>query len=312
MPKPHMFTRIDINHTENTNHKFYCRVCNFTTHKRYNYDRHCKTNKHIKRVQEDEEIALLGENNCVENKTKERTEPYQCIENGYTASTEANSSIVSREEVNEKNELKEQNNILKSQLTEMKSLVYRMLNSNREIQERISIMAKEPKVLHYQDNRQFNVVNYLNTECRDALNLSDFIDQMEYSITDLLRIPNEGWVVNVQNTFIEQLKAMDHKKRPIHCSDKKRRQFYVKEENIWNKDTDNQYIENALTKVQTRQCKTYLEWRNDYRDQIEHSDQKHDLAMQINVEVCKPSCAGGDKLKHKVLQSMTDLHIRNE
>lgn len=201
------------------------------------------------------------------------------------------------------------------QMSEMKSMFFELIQTNKDLQDKLVAIAKEPKSVtnNYKTNNQFNIMNYLNNECKDAVNLSDFIKQIKYTFNDLLKLTDDGWVANVQETFVKQLRDMDQNQRPIHCSDRKRKKFYVKDEDVWEKDDDNKKVLKAINQFQTKQCNTYIKWKNANRDDIEKSDELHDTALTLHLEVCKPSCDNGVKLKQKVMNSLTEFIInKNE
>jgi len=203
--------------------------------------------------------------------------------------------------------LKEQNEFLQNQLIEMKDIFYKLLDNNKELHETTIMMAKEPRTVN---NNQFNIMNYLNTECKDAINLTEFIDQINYTFKDLIQITDEGWVENVKNTFVKKLKDMEQSKRPIHCSDKKRKTFYVKDNNVWEKDMVKERITQSLNQFHTKQSKVYIKWKDMNKEKVIRSNDLHDKSMYMNIELCKLSCENGEKLKNKIFNSMTELTFR--
>ena len=73
----------------------------------------------------------------------------------------------------------------------------------------------------------------MNEQCKNAMNLTDFINQLNVSLEDLQYSKNNGFIEGVTNIFTKQLKDLKPTERPIHCSDKKRLQFYVKDDDKW-------------------------------------------------------------------------------
>ena len=92
------------------------------------------------------------------------------------------------------------------------------------------------------------------------MNLTDFIQNMNVSLEDLEFSKDNGFVKGVTNIFTKQLQDLDPTQRPIHCSDKKRLQFYVKNTDAWEKDDDNKNINKAIGDVQKKQIKMLYEW----------------------------------------------------
>ena len=103
---------------------------------------------------------------------------------------------------------------------------------------------------------------YLNQECKNAMNLTDFVENVKISIEDLMYTQQHGYVKGISNILAKQLKDMDPKKRPIHCSDKKRMQFYVKEEDKWEKDKEHKKIDKSIAKIKHNQILKIREWED--------------------------------------------------
>ena len=86
------------------------------------------------------------------------------------------------------------------------------------------------------NNNHFNVQVFLNEDCKDALNFSEFIENMKVSFEDLEHQAEVGYINGVSKLFIENLRDLGTHKRPIHCTDKKRKTLYIKENNEWDKE----------------------------------------------------------------------------
>jgi len=89
------------------------------------------------------------------------------------------------------------------------------------------------------------------------MSIQDFLNQVQYSLDDL---KIEGYVDGISNMFAKKLANLDPKERPIHCSDKKRLQFYVKNTNTWEKDSDNENINMAIDNIQKKRIKLLCLW----------------------------------------------------
>ena len=188
-------------------------------------------------------------------------------------------------------------------MAEMKELFKDMLMQNNEIMSKSLDIAKEPKTVN---NTQFNVMNYLNTECKDAMNLSDFINQFTFSLQDLEMLGTQGYQKTMEQTFVKELRDMEKTKRPIHCSDKKRKSFYIKENDIWEKDNNNIKLVIGIKKLARKHFNTINVWRHNNIDWLDN-DVKHDFFNRSVIEVGK--C---DKTKetNKVLCNLSDLSIK--
>ena len=96
------------------------------------------------------------------------------------------------------------------------------------------------------NNTQFNLQVFLNTDCKDAINLSDFVKTLKITLQDLEFTKTNGIVEGVSSIIVNNLKGMDVHKRPIHCTDLKRETMYVKNDE-WIKDDMHEHINKLFT-----------------------------------------------------------------
>jgi hypothetical protein len=108
-------------------------------------------------------------------------------------------------------------------------------------------------------NNNISINVFLNKHCKDAMNLTDFVDQIRVSLTDLMKTHKEGYVDGISNIFIKNLNDLSTLERPIHCCDKKRLKFYVKDDNRWEKDGGDK-MKKAIGKVAIKQIRAIKEW----------------------------------------------------
>jgi hypothetical protein len=89
------------------------------------------------------------------------------------------------------------------------------------------------------NNKTFNLNVFLNETCKDAMNMSEFINSLQIEYDDFEKVGEIGFVNGISNIIIKNLKELDVTQRPLHCTDKKREVVYVKEDNIWQKEDEN-------------------------------------------------------------------------
>ena len=87
-------------------------------------------------------------------------------------------------------------------------------------------------------NKTFNLNVFLNETCKNAMNITDFVDSLHLQITDLENVGELGYIEGISNIIIKNLNSLDVTERPIHCTDKKRETMYVKDEDKWEKEDD--------------------------------------------------------------------------
>jgi len=113
------------------------------------------------------------------------------------------------------------------------------------------------------NNNTISINLFLNKNCKNAMNLTDFIQNMNVSLEDLEFSKDNGFVKGVTNIFTKQLQDLDPTERPIHCSDTKRLQFYVKEDDVWTKDVNNEKIDKTITNIKIKQVQSLTEWEKE-------------------------------------------------
>jgi hypothetical protein len=134
-------------------------------------------------------------------------------------------------------------------------------------------------------NNHFNLQIYLNETCKDAVNLTDFVDSLQVKLKDLEETARLGYSEGVSRIFINGLNELDVCKRPIHCSDAKRETLYVKDKNEWTKDTDKEKLTNAIKTVGKKNIQQITEWQKkypEYRDPASRHNDKY-LKMLCNA-----------------------------
>ena len=114
------------------------------------------------------------------------------------------------------------------------------------------------------NNKTFNLQFFLNEQCKDALNMIDFINSLQFNPGSVEYTGKHGYVEGMMKLIMDGLKELDVYKRPIHCTDLKRDILYIKEENKWEKDTEeNNIFNNALHKIVQKNIQQIRKWREE-------------------------------------------------
>jgi hypothetical protein len=127
-------------------------------------------------------------------------------------------------------------------LNNLTNLVIELVKSNTDLQKQMLEVCKAGNTnsnnTNNSHNKTFNMQFFLNEQCKDAMNISEFMDSFQLQFADLERIGEIGYVDGISDIIIKRLNEMDIYKRPIHCSDTKRDIMYVRAENVWEKETN--------------------------------------------------------------------------
>jgi hypothetical protein len=129
---------------------------------------------------------------------------------------------------------------------------------------------------------------FLNEKCKNAMNLEDFVKKIKLSMEDLQFTKDNGYVQGISNIFIKNLNDMDVTERPIHCSDQKRLQFYVKNDDAWSKDKNNEKIDNTIEKISKKQLQTIKDWIKENPNYLD-SEAKTDEYFTLVKNITQPN-----------------------
>jgi hypothetical protein len=177
-------------------------------------------------------------------------------------------------------------------------LVETLLNTNKELQELVKeqiyhttdLMSKQENLIVSTNNitnntmnNQFNINFFLNEQCKDALNLTDFIGSLQVQLEDLNNTNRSGFVKGISTAFIRGLKELDMYQRPIHCSDIKRTIMYVKDDDQWLKeDQQKDKIKKSIKEIgHGKFIKLIKEWEKHNPDWAETDQGRIDYTKMV-------------------------------
>ena len=256
--------------------EYKCERCNYSTKYAQNFKRHINSSKHKKKV-----CAPIDE-----------TKKYVCecgkkykFQSGLAKHKHKCKFINEQNEEKEKEEKEKLENqrdkeiqLLKAELADLKLQQEKDTQNASKLLETVQQLAENTNKIvenagsgnNYTDcyNQKMTINVFLNEECKNAMNLTDFVDQFKVSLEDLQYTRDNGFAQGITNIFTKQLKDMDPTTRPIHCSDSKRLQFYVKDENEWVKDSDGKQLDSTINKIKIKQANSLTEWELEHPDFI--------------------------------------------
>ena len=197
--------------------------------------------------------------------------------------------------IEEKKEFEEIEITSNTQLTP--ELIIKLIEQNKELQQ--ALIDQNKKIIELAEksnshnttnnttnnncgNKTFNLQVFLNETCKDAINMSDFVNQLQVSLSDLEETGRIGYAEGISKVFIKNLNNIDYTDRPIHCSDSKRETLYIKEDNKWSKDDDNKTgLTKAIKHVAHKNIKQISEWQKLHPDFSDPESKQNDKYMQI-------------------------------
>ena len=252
---------------------FYCENCDYITSRKCNMDDHLMTSKHRRMTKEDKKTAKtstrFGDDtiesfSCIcGKKYKFRQGLWKHKQTcSYSKNIEINNYSVSDKEMC--NMLLKQNNKL------MKLLE----NGTTNISNNNNITNSH--------NKTFNLNVFLNETCKDAMNMSDFISSIKVNLDDLENTGKKGYIEGVSNIFVKNLNNLEQHMRPLHCSDLKREVLYIKDNDKWEKETDEKPIlTKAIKMLANENIKQIKHWRDKYPDCTDSESKKNNTYLKI-------------------------------
>jgi len=155
-----------------------------------------------------------------------------------------------------------ENETLKEEVRELREMMRKMMKAQESTNDSVVSLHEIIPSVGTIINNKMSINVFLNEKCKDAMNITEFVEQLTVSLEDLIYTKNHGYVKGISNIFVKQLKDMKPTERPIHCSDKKRLQFYIKDEDKWEKDSSHKKIDQSIEDVTYTQIKQIQAWKD--------------------------------------------------
>ena len=263
--------------TPKTPKKISCEKCHFTCSKKSEWERHMMTRKHM---------SLTDSLTTASQKTPQHIcchchKVYRSREGLWYHFKKCNQESVENIIIAE--------TIPTEGVNTLTTMVIELMKSNAELQKQLIDVCKNSNstiISHNNShNKTFNLQFFLNEQCKDAMNLSDFTNSFDLQLSDLETVGELGYVEGITKIMVDKLNAMDIYKRPIHCSDAKREIIYVKDENVWTKEKkDNPKLRQAIKNVSFKNMKLVYNWSNAYPESKDNQSKLNDKYMNLVIE----------------------------
>jgi hypothetical protein len=268
--------------------KWSCKHCDYITLHKGTYERHLISKKHKRAINPKKKENLNNVCEICENIFFSRTTLWRhkkkCLVLG---------KINKFDKLT--NELEKKNDENKKLI----DLLNKVVKQNNEIIPRIG------NTNNTNNNISINVI--LNEKCKDAMNLTDFVEKLSISLDDLMYTKNNGYVKGISNILVKQLKEMSVEDRPIHCSDPKLLQFYVKDANKWEKDEKNNKVNISINKIQKKQIQKIKVWTDKHPNFIDDDFLYIEYQKMVKSTMCLNSNENND-----IKKTISDIVCINE
>jgi len=157
-------------------------------------------------------------------------------------------------------------------------------------------------------NKIFNLQFFLNETCKDAMNIMDFVDSIKLQLSDLEKVGEIGYVEGISNIITSNLKALDVKQRPIHCTDKKREVLYIKDENKWDKeDEEKNKLRKAIKRVVSKNQRLLPVFKEAHPDCIKSTSPFSDKYNKMILESMGGSGDNDVEKEDKIIKKISSV-----
>ena len=258
--------------------KYFCEKCDFKCCKKYSWERHLLTVKHINALNDDNFGAFWGKKGQIEIFVCEFCDKeYQHRQGLWRHKKICQKINKNNDEPTDKQlimMLIKENSELRKEQSDVKEMILEIVKNGT-----INNSHNTTTTHTNSHNNAFNLNFFLNETCKNAMNITDFVDSIKLQLSDFIEVGELGYVEGISNIIVKNLNALDETIRPIHCTDKKRETFYVKDENKWEKEEeDMKKIKKMIKKIaykNERLMSSYKEKYPDYNDPDSKNSDKY-------------------------------------
>ena len=283
------------------NSNFYeCKLCDYNTCKKGDYCRHLQTQKH-----KNNEILITGAHTTNKIFTCECGKKYKHNQSLYNHKKKCEFEVI----ISNKNEEPNCQVILQNNVDQ--NMIMKLISENNDIKNLLIIQQQQlleqqkqlgeqhrqlveivPKIGNITNNtahikQNFNINVFLNEQCKNAINMNDFIKQIKLTLEDLDLTKNKGLEIGLSNAIIQTINKMSLFERPLHCTDPKRETLYIKDNDLWEKDSDKTKIKGALHNLNKAHFKLIQDWIVENPD-FKENDAKQDYFAYL-LKTCSVS-----------------------
>ena len=307
---------------------YYCEMCNFKCCKLSNYNVHNNTTKHINAVN-DNKMVCNDKNNMPKNaqftccncgnvykhqsglsRHKKKCEKKTHPEN-ITMSIEEDGEEEAEKKVLDGNTFSfEMIFEMLKQNQEFKELIIEQSKQVQDLNKHIIEISKDRSITNNNNitnntNNKFNLNVFLNETCKDALNMSEFLESLTLCLNDFENFGPLGYCGGITNILLNGLNNLDVNKRPIHCSDLKREVIHIKNNDVWQKDEEQAQMIKAIKAIEHKNMKQMSLWAKANPEYKDANHKKSDLYTKLmDNSLGEIDKEKAQKNYHKIIRSI--------
>jgi len=298
-----IYRRMEIKKSSKIPPNFSCELCDYSTSYSKDYKKHLLTKKHMEmggNIKEMKKILICK--NC----EKEFKTNAGLWKHKQKCNSQPTNTITKKDEPTDKElmcMLIKQNSELIKEHSDIKEMILEIVKNG-------TMNNSHNTNTHTNShNKAFNLNLFLNETCKNAMNITDFVDSIKLQLSDLMEVGELGYVEGISKIIVKNLNNLDETERPIHCTDKKRETMYVKDQGEWNKEDEKKTnLKKAINKIADKNIRLLPKFREKYPEYHNSSSKQSDIHDKLVIEVMETD----DEKKEKIIHNISKATIIKE
>lgn len=266
---------------EKVDQKFKCECCDYITSKKNNLTKHYSSQKHIliKRYFDFQNEVAKAKSQCACGKIYKHRQSLHTHRKTCNFVLQTNNAEANVADTNELLNLS--NDAFIEIVRQNKELQNVLVEQNNKM---IEMSKNKQVVINNTTNNQFNLHVFLNEQCKDALNIMDFVNSLQLQVKDFENTGRLGFVEGISRIIVNGLKQIDVHKRPIHCTDVKRETLYIKDQDLWSKaNPDKNRLKRAVNIVAQKNLSQLPKWQEENPDCTNINAKENETYLQLSL-----------------------------
>lgn len=266
---------------------FICDDCQFICYKQSEWSRHISRQKHLKQV-------MKPAANLTTTKYAFTCECGHGYKHMSSLCKHRKTCSAFAKKVEPANEPLQPDNLSTEMIMEFmkqsKDMQNFFMEQHKELQNTIVEISKQKSITNniqtnnITNNNNFNLNLFLNEQCKDAINIDDFIESLQLDVEDLKNTGKLGYVLGISRIFINRLKELDVYTRPLHCTDIKRETVYIKDQNAWEKESaDKSHLKQVVKKIARKNLQQLPVWQSQNPEFVNLDTPENNEFLQISL-----------------------------
>ena len=282
--------------------EFYCKKCDYITCRKSSFNKHNLSTKHVGDYKETTKSCTKVAQEFVCICGKQYQHHSSLWKHHKVCKSKLEDTATKGDHVGVPNNMI--STLFREQLQENKELKEFIIEQNKQIIELVGKVGNN--TIHNTTNNHFNLHFFLNEQCKDALNIMEFVNTIKLQLSDLDMMGKLGYTEGISKIFIRGLKELDVFKRPIHCSDLKRETMYIKDKDAWEKENgENRKMKQAINYIANQNIKQLPIWVKENPASEDTETKKHmEYIHIVHESMGGSSLESQDKKHNKIIRNI--------